>query len=180
MISERHVRNYCRDDISKIENYEQAVNDTTHTWVCHHKDECKLLPSGIIVLRTMEELKEIGRYYNCPANELIFLTNSEHWKLHHKFGSIDYNKVALKTKEAMKNVSKDKLAYWKGKKQSESTKEKRRKKLKLRVEAYNKYKAKGGTLKFNDFQHKLYRFIEANNKEVKHEQSEQLSSSNKK
>lgn len=29
-----------------------------------------------------EELKQANMYFNRPASELIFLTNSEHWKLH--------------------------------------------------------------------------------------------------
>lgn len=43
MINEKHVRKFCRDDISKIENYEEAVNDKTHTWELHHRLELTLL-----------------------------------------------------------------------------------------------------------------------------------------
>ena len=67
-----------------IENYEQAINDDTKTWICHHRDELKVLPSGIKVRRSQEELIANGRYYKCPPNELIFLTRSEHQKLHQK------------------------------------------------------------------------------------------------
>lgn len=152
MIS-RNAQKYCSEDLSLIENYELAKNDPTpNKWCIHHRDECKVLPSGIIVCRTMEELIENGRYYNCPANELIFLTQSEHWKLHHKMGSIDYDKVATSTKEAMKTVSKDKLTYWKGKKQTDEQKQKKIQKMHERRAAYLEYKANGGELKWNEFQ----------------------------
>ena len=78
------VKMYCKEDISLIENYEQAINDETQIWLCHHRDEVKTLPSGIKVVRSVKELKENGRYYHCPANELIFLTLSEHSRLHGK------------------------------------------------------------------------------------------------
>ena len=84
MFSNTTVKRYCKDDISLIENYEQAKNDKTQIWICHHRDEVKTLPSGIKVVRSAKELKENGRYYGCPANELIFLTLSEHSSLHAK------------------------------------------------------------------------------------------------
>ena len=81
MINLRKVKKYCKE-YTKIENYDLAVSDTTQTWHCHHRDEVRTLPSGMVVLRTVEELKENGRYYDCPPNELIFLTKSEHSRLH--------------------------------------------------------------------------------------------------
>lgn len=75
---------FCKEDISKIENYDKAINDTTQTWDCHHKEEIRILHSGMTVYRSREELIENGRYYHCPANELIFLTKSEHQRLHKK------------------------------------------------------------------------------------------------
>lgn len=80
----RRAKEYCSEDIAKIENYEKAVADTAHTWFCHHRDEVKVLPSGMTVIRSVSDLKEAGRYYGCPANELIFLTASEHSSLHGK------------------------------------------------------------------------------------------------
>ena len=82
MISIIQAKRYCMEDISKIENYDKAIADTTQVWCIHHKDEVKVLPSGITILRSSKDLKENGRYYNCPANELIFLTESEHKILH--------------------------------------------------------------------------------------------------
>lgn len=82
MVSMRSIKKFCKGDYTKIENYEKAIADTTQTWHLHHKDECKTLPSGIKVIRTREEMIENGRYFNCPANELIFLTKSDHTRLH--------------------------------------------------------------------------------------------------
>lgn len=84
MINEMNANAFCKEDISKIENYDKAINDTTQTWDCHHKEEIRILPSGMTVYRSREELIENGRYYHCPANELIFLTKSEHQRLHKK------------------------------------------------------------------------------------------------
>lgn len=99
MINKKQAEKFCKEDISKIENYEKAVADPTQTWVCHHRDGVKILPSGIEVRRSKEELEENGRYYNCPANELIFLTREEHTILHQKGNK-----------------------YWKGKHHSEESK----------------------------------------------------------
>lgn len=112
-----HKRCFCQTP-ELIENYEQAIKDKTRIWVCHHRDEIRKLPSGMVVIRSKDELIENGRYYNCPPNELIFLTTSEHTKLHsnyiyHPKASIETRKklsVALKgrkiTKEHKENMSK--------------------------------------------------------------------------
>lgn len=93
MINEKLVKQYCKEDISLIENYEIAISDNTQTWHCHHRDEVKVLPSGMRVIRLSQDLIEAGRYYNCPANELIFLTNSEHRRLHNTGeGNPNYSK----------------------------------------------------------------------------------------
>jgi hypothetical protein len=91
MISEYRAKKYCADDISLIENYDKAINDSA-IWDCHHRDEIRVLPSGMIAIRSVSELKENGRYYNCPANELIFLSHKEHWKLHAKYANGMQNK----------------------------------------------------------------------------------------
>ena len=77
-----HATQFCKEDLSLIENYDKAIKDTEKIWECHHRDEVKILPSGITVIRTRNELIENGRYFNCPANELIFLLPSEHKSLH--------------------------------------------------------------------------------------------------
>lgn len=99
MINESSAKKFCKDDISKIENYDKAINDQTEPWECHHRDEIRILPSGMTVVRSAKDLKDAGRYYNCPANELIFLTKSEHSRLH-SMNKSDEQKQKLS--EAMK------------------------------------------------------------------------------
>ena len=78
MINETQLKKYCNEDIRKIENYEKAVNDKTQTWHCHHRLEIQGQFRNSRAL-----LKRCGLYYNVPAWQLIFLTRSEHSKLHY-------------------------------------------------------------------------------------------------
>ena len=95
MLKKRHIyyiKRFCSEDISKIENYDKAISDKSKTvWDCHHKLEIKLNKS-------YKELKEIGLYYNRPASELIFLTHSEHARMHQK--------DRLRSQEARDKISK--------------------------------------------------------------------------
>lgn len=75
MINEIYAQQYCKDDISKIENYEEAIADTTQTWHCHHRTE-------IWWNCSKKELIEQECYYNRKACELIFLTPNEHKRIH--------------------------------------------------------------------------------------------------
>lgn len=77
MINDGKVKRYCSEDISLIDNYWDAMNDETQVWECHHKNE---IFRGIPVSRAL--LIDLGLYYGCPASELIFLTPSEHTRLH--------------------------------------------------------------------------------------------------
>ena len=79
MINERRVRKYCRDELSKIENYDKAIADKTTTWHLHHRLELTL--DGEPAL-TVAQLKMHDMYYNRPYYELIFLTPTEHRRLH--------------------------------------------------------------------------------------------------
>lgn len=79
MVSE-NAKKFCCEDISLIENYDKAVADPTQIWVTHHRAE--ILPCGNY---TVDDLKQFNLYYNRPASELIFLSQSEHMRLH-KFG----------------------------------------------------------------------------------------------
>ena len=75
MICEETAKKYCCEDLSLIENYELAINDTTQTWDCHHRRES---------IYSAKDLIEIGEYWKRSAAELIFLTHSEHNRLHFK------------------------------------------------------------------------------------------------
>lgn len=93
---------YCKD-YENIENYEKAKKDEFKNWVCHHI-------KGENISR--RKLKALGLYYNRPAEELIFLTESEHNSLH--------SKGKMYSEEAKKKMSE----AHKGKKHSEETKKK--------------------------------------------------------
>ena len=75
MITIKTAKKYCSEDISKIENYALAVNDKTRTWVVHHRAE--ILPCGRYKQVT---LKKFGLYWNRPADELVFMLDTEHKK----------------------------------------------------------------------------------------------------
>lgn len=79
MINEKQIRKYCCGDISKIDNYECAIKDKIQVWDCHHKKE---IENGLVV--SVEELVRNGLYYSRPPDELMFLTKSQHSKLHNK------------------------------------------------------------------------------------------------
>lgn len=81
MINEQYAMKYCKDDITKIENYDKAINDPSKTWEIHHRLELTL--DGDYA-HSAEELKRLNMYYARPYFELIFLTKSEHTKLHMK------------------------------------------------------------------------------------------------
>ena len=78
MICNQMVEKYCSGDISKIENYDKAINDHAQTWHCHHRFEIQY--NGTTLSR--KELNDKGLYYNRPPEELIFLTKREHTRLH--------------------------------------------------------------------------------------------------
>ena len=57
MISERQAKRFCKDELFKIENYDKAIADTTHTWDLHHRLELTL--DGEFA-HSREELKRLG------------------------------------------------------------------------------------------------------------------------
>ena len=77
MINEKKAKIFCKEDISKIKNYDKAIADTTQVWHCHHMTETWWNCSR-------QELIDNECYYNRKACELIFLTPAEHHKLHNK------------------------------------------------------------------------------------------------
>ena len=80
MICEKTVKQFCNEDISLIENYQEAINDNTQTWHCHHRLEIELNKSK-------KELINMNLYYNRQASELIFLTKKDHMSLHQKINN---------------------------------------------------------------------------------------------
>lgn len=99
MIKDINAWAFCKDDISKIENYEKAIADTTQSWDCHHRTE-------VWWNCTAQDLIDNECYYHRPAKELIFLTHSEHSKLHNKLGEYSKRQDAWqKSDEGRKHAS---------------------------------------------------------------------------
>lgn len=71
-------KSYCKE-YWLIENYDKALADNFNGWHCHHRLE--LHPDGSIRF-TRDGLINADLYVNRPPQELIFLTSSEHSKLH--------------------------------------------------------------------------------------------------
>ncbi len=69
---------YCCEDISLIENYQEAL-ESNEIYDIHHKLETS---EGVYISKN--ELVKNNLYYSRPASELIFLPHSEHTKLHHE------------------------------------------------------------------------------------------------
>ena len=97
MINESQAKKFCKDEISKIENYDKAINDTTQTWEIHHRLELTL--DGEFA-HSREELKRLGMYYNRPYFELIFFTKSEHRRLHKRGNNNPFYGKHLKGKNS--------------------------------------------------------------------------------
>lgn len=98
MICEYTVKKFCKDDISLIENYDKAIYDNDQTWHCHHRKEN---------ISSKKELLEKNEYFNRPAEELIFLTPSEHIILHNKgkqymLGKLHSDETKRKISETLK------------------------------------------------------------------------------
>ena len=100
MINIKKAQKYCKEDISKIENYEQAVNDTTQVWDLHHRTE-------IWWHCSKKDLIENECYYNRKACELIFLTHAEHTRIHNS-GDVNSMYGKTHTQEARKKISESK------------------------------------------------------------------------
>lgn len=74
-----YLRRICKN-IEEIENYEQAVNDLENKYECHHRMEIQ--PDGTKL--TKKWMIEHKIYFNVDPCMLIFLTTTEHRKIHHK------------------------------------------------------------------------------------------------
>ena len=125
MISFITVKKYCSEDISLIENYEEALI-SNEPYDCHHRLE---IQDGKPV--SVKYLKEQGLYYNRPATELIFLSHKIHMSMHSKISShpahIPWNKgftyfnngnIEIQSKECPKGFVKGRLPRseeWSGK-----------------------------------------------------------------
>lgn len=105
MIGDTRVKEKCKD-FTKIENYDKAIADDA-LWVCHHRLETHFsngTPRPNNAHISEEELRALDMYLDRPPEELIFLTLSEHSKLHNNctiFGP-NSEKACKKQKESLK------------------------------------------------------------------------------
>lgn len=81
--SYKNNQKYCCESLENVENYEKAKADNFKGWHCHHRLEThtsdgEKRPVDI----SMKELKALGMYWRRPANELLFIKDAEHIKLH--------------------------------------------------------------------------------------------------
>ena len=84
MISKYYAKKFCCEDISNIENYEEAVN-SPEKWDCHHRMETHRRNGKPRVTRLSRQVLIDWRiYYNRSASELIYLKHMDHMSLHLK------------------------------------------------------------------------------------------------
>ena len=128
-----YYKRYCKD-IEDVENYEKAKADNFKGWDCHHRLETHTSDGDRREVDiTRKELVALDMYLSRPAEELIFLTRSEHIILHNH--SIERGKKISKTKigQHHSDETKRKLSIsHNGKHLSEETKNKMSKALKGR------------------------------------------------
>lgn len=99
-----------------IENYELAKADNFKGWVLHHRLEFDLEGNEV---HTPESLNRLGMYYNRPYFELIYLTRSEHNRIHRL-----NKKLSQETKNKLSKAHIGKSTWNKGISPSQDTKDK--------------------------------------------------------
>jgi len=70
------LKNICRN-YHLVENYMQARFDEENKWVLHHRRETD-------EMKSKQQLINEGRYFDVEPAELIFLSQSEHRRLHNE------------------------------------------------------------------------------------------------
>ena len=112
MIS-KSIKNFCKRP-ELIENYEEAIADKTQVLQCHHRLE---------EFVSTKYLRKHHDYYNVSPNELIFLTEKEHKRLHQQWRNKNLMSDEIK-KKISETKKKNPTNFWKGKNLSEETKKK--------------------------------------------------------
>lgn len=104
MICKHNVKLFCCEDISRIENYGEAIG-SSESWHCHHRLETHTSDGERrLVDLTSTELKTLGMYYDRPADELIFLKHDEHNRLHRE-SKESPNKGKMLSEEHRRKIS---------------------------------------------------------------------------
>ena len=168
----KSIKELCKD-FTKIENYEEAVNDKNELWTCHHRME---------EVFSCKELMRAGWYYNRRPEELIFIKSSEHFgnpKLHYSvrerirkqvgkpsgtLGRVMPEEEKKKRSKALKEYNATHDTPWKYRSQSKESNERRSNTTKITKQkmslAYRQYKTNGGTLTWNAWGKNVWRGIE--------------------
>ena len=76
---------FCSESVSQIEGYTEMMANPTKRYVIHHRRETHTvegLPLGYNCHLSASMLKTQGLYYKRPASELIWMSSSEHGRLH--------------------------------------------------------------------------------------------------
>lgn len=121
MICSKTAKRFCKEDLSKIENYNKAMADKENTWHCHHHTE-------IWWNCSKKDLIDNECYYNRKACELIFLTKSEHTKIHNTGRTL-----SVETRRKMSESLKGRIGPNKGKVFSDETRKKMSESFKGRI-----------------------------------------------
>lgn len=101
MINEKYAKKYCKDDIRKIKNYEEAIK-SDKMYDCHHILELTIDQD---FAHSREDLKRLGMYWKRPYFELVFLESREHY-LMHRVGKGRDNNIDVKSRNTrIKNGS---------------------------------------------------------------------------
>lgn len=105
MLTGRYKK-FCKD-YDKVEGYERALH-SDEPYFLHHKQ-------GIYM--SVDEMKEYGWYFDCPPDCLMWVTKSEHKRLHNAH-------MRFETRKKKSDSMKGKPGPWKGKTLGEETKKK--------------------------------------------------------
>ena len=73
------IKRFCKDDYTKIENYDLAKADNFEGWELHHR-----LEINSDYRNSIKDMKLMNIYLHRPAGELVFMRHDEHRTLHHK------------------------------------------------------------------------------------------------
>lgn len=102
---------YCLDP-ENIENFDKALADNFVGWVCHHRLQTWTSDGERrLVDISAAELKALDMYYNVPAEQLIYLTESEHKSLHSRgehnpmYGKRAWNKGKHHSEEHINKIA---------------------------------------------------------------------------
>lgn len=121
-----NFKRFCKD-IENVENFEKAKKDNFKGWDCHHRLETHNSDGERREVNiSRKELIAIGMYYNRPAEELIFLTVSEHRLLHNEgeHNPMYGKKLSEETKKRLSGMRKGENNAMYGKHHTEESKKK--------------------------------------------------------